>query len=67
MKIAHIKYKYMAAFIVVSALAYSCGNQSTGNQLQEGRQTKDRRRKQNRLQAEGRRRKRGRQWGKSRR
>lgn len=36
MKIAHIKYKYMAAFIVVSALAYSCGNQSTGNQLQEG-------------------------------
>lgn len=36
MKMTHIKYKYMAAFIVVSALVCSCGNQSAENQAQEG-------------------------------
>lgn len=36
MKMTHIKYKYMAALIVVSALACSCGNQNAGNQVQEG-------------------------------
>lgn len=41
MKITHIKYKYMAALIVMAALACSCGNQSTENQAkeEEGTQT----------------------------
>ena len=35
MKTAHIKYKNMAALIVMAALACSCGSQSTGNQARE--------------------------------
>lgn len=39
MKITHIKYKYMAALVVMAALACSCGSQSTENQAKGEEET----------------------------
>lgn len=41
MKITHIKYKYMAALVVMAALACSCGSQSTENQAKEEEETQE--------------------------
>lgn len=39
MKMIHMKYRYIAALIVMSVLACSCGSQSTGNQDEKTEET----------------------------